>query len=503
MEQIVDIPFLDVEIPAKADSMSEVSFPLDNLLAEIIDDNNLNESFDDLVGNLENKHQREHHRKKKAETLIRLKKELADGTFYLDHSELRELYVKDGYKPRIVHAPPVYKRIGVQAVMRVVEKYIYPTLITNTAASIKGRGMHWLHHIVEEDIKADPDNMQFYGQSDVFHYYDSIVQAKMKLIVREYISDPIVLKYLDNFIELMPFGLSKGLRSSQGLANLYLSAVDKIMCQEVSYHVINIDNKEIEVIKGSGRVYTDRGDAIHYHYYRYCDYIVFFASNKNDCWKLYHILNAELTKLCLTIKSNFAIRPISEGLDFLGYKTFGLWKKVKGEDKWEVYSLVRKRIKQKAARALHKVKSRKRRQQVIGSFKGMACHANCKHLYHKLTGQLMAKFSELGLKYTPKDGKKRFNCQHMTLGQIANRPIEILEFETDIKTRWGESRYLVLFHFVGESTEYKFYTDSEEMKSLLDQMKESGALDPDKGKYVETTIIQKQGTGSLRIFSFT
>ncbi|WP_286532975.1 hypothetical protein [Duncaniella freteri] len=115
----------------------------------------------------------------------------------------------------------------------------------------------------------------------------------------------------------------------------------------------------------------------------------------------------------------------------------------------------------------------------------------------------MAKFSELGLKYTPKDGKKRFNCQHMTLGQIANRPIEILEFETDIKTRWGESRYLVLFHFVGESTEYKFYTDSEEMKSLLDQMKESGALDPDKGKYVETTIIQKQGTGSLRIFSFT
>ena len=65
----------------------------------------------------------------------------------------------------------------------------------------------------------------------------------MKAIVREYIGDPVALKYLDNFIELMPEGLSKGLRSSQGLANLYLSAVDKIMCQNVSYHTVEIDNK--------------------------------------------------------------------------------------------------------------------------------------------------------------------------------------------------------------------------------------------------------------------
>ena len=87
----------------------------------------------------------------------------------------------------------------------------------------------------------------------------------MKAIVREYIGDPIVLKYLDNFIELMPEGLSKGLRSSQGLANLYLSAVDKIMCQNVSYHTVEIDNKDEVMAQGRGRVYTDKGDEIHYH----------------------------------------------------------------------------------------------------------------------------------------------------------------------------------------------------------------------------------------------
>lgn len=104
----------------------------------------------------------------------------------------------------------------------------------------------------------------------------------------------------------------------------------------------------------------------------------------------------------------------------------------------------------------------------------------------------MAKFSELGLKYTPADGKKRFSCQHMSLGSITNRPIELLDYEKDIKTRWGESRYVVLFHFVGDVTEYKFFTDSAEMK---DRGLLPGA--------VETTIVQKQGTGALRIYSFS
>lgn len=291
MTQIVqaEIPFWDVDVPAPTvEHRSDVVFPIENLIGEILADSNLNESFDDLVSNLENKYQKEHHRKRKAEYLQRLKEDLSSGNFHLDISELRELHVQDGYKPRIVHAPPVYKRIGVQAIMRVVEKYIYPTLITNTAASIKGRGMHWLHHIVEEDIKADPENTQFYGQSDIFHYYDEIDQMLMKVIVRQYVADPMVLRYLDNFITLTLNGLSKGLRSSQGLANLYLSDVDKIMCQEVSYHTIEIsEGVSGTVVKGKGRIYTDNGDVIHYHYYRYCDDIVFLASSKKECWRLY------------------------------------------------------------------------------------------------------------------------------------------------------------------------------------------------------------------------
>ncbi|MBO4965870.1 MAG: hypothetical protein J6C81_06360 [Muribaculaceae bacterium] len=492
MDQIVEIPFMDVELPSlQIIGTSSDIFPLDNLIGEIIDPTNLSESFDYLVSHLENKHQREHFWPKKSEFLELLEKQLGDGSFRVHYEELRKMEVRDGAKPRIVHAPPVFKRIGIQAIMRPVENHVYQTLIHNTAASIKGRGMHWLHHVMENDLRADIENMQIYGQSDFKGFYDSIDQGLMMECTREYISDPLVLPMTDNLICVMPQGLSKGLRSSQCFANLFLSKLDKKMCSVVRCHYV--EELDAPVYSGEGLIIGKGGKVIRYHYYRYCDDIVFFARDKKEAWEIYAVLVEEARKLKLTIKVSFAIRPVTEGVDFLGYKTFY------DAESGEVYSLIRKRTKQKAARALQRVKSRKRRQQIIGSFKGMACHADCKHLYFKLTGQHMAKFSELGLKYTPADGKKRFSCQHMSLGSITNRPIELLDYEKDIKTRWGESRYVVLFHFVGDVTEYKFFTDSAEMKDLLDQMKDRGLLPG----AVETTIVQKQGTGALRIYSFS
>ncbi len=492
MDKIAEIPFMDVDLPTRQISEPATDiFPLDNLIQEIIDPANLSESFDYLVSHLENKRQREHFWPKKTELLTSLEKELGDGSFRIRREELREMEVKDGPKARIVQAPPVYKRIGIQAIMRPIESHIYPTLIHNTAASIKGRGMHWLHHVMENDLRADIENMMIYGQSDFKGFYDSISQPLMMGCIREYICDPLVLPMTDNLICVLPKGLSKGLRSSQCFANLFLSKLDKRMCGVVRCHYV--EELDAPVYSGEGLIIGKGGKIIRYHYYRYCDDIVFFARNKKEAWEIYGVLVAEADKLHLTIKVSFAIRPITEGVDFLGYKTF--YDPATGK----VYSLIRKRTKQKAARALARVKSRKRRQQIIGSFKGMACHADCKHLYFKLTNQHMAKFSELGLRYTPKDGKKRFNCQHMPLGSISNRPIELLDYEKDIKTRWGESRYVVLFHFIGDVAEYKFFTDSEEMKSLLDQMKDRGLLPG----AVETTIVQKQGTGALRIYSFS
>lgn len=437
----------------------ELSYPLDNLIPEIISDENMYGSFDYVVQHLEYEEQRARYRPLREKYVQILTDEIREGKFRIYREHVRDVHVKDGPKERDVQAPTVLKRVGVHAIMVIVEKYTYPSLIKNTAASIKGRGMHWMHHIIEEDLQNVPELMRYFYKSDIEHYYDNIDQSLMKGVLREYICDETLLPMLDNFTELLPHGLSKGLRSSQCYANIFLSHVDHVMCENALTYML--------------------GEEKRYLYFRYCDDVVIWGEDKRTLWKMRDLYVSELAKIGLNVKSNEAVRPISEGLDYLGFIQY------------EDYSLLRKRIKQNAARKLHKVKSRKRRQEIIGSFKGMACHADCKHLYYKLTGRRMKKFSEMGVTYTPEDGKKRFPGMTVRLSSIVNVPIVVLDYEKDMKTENGDDRYLVSVK-EGETFK-KFFTASKEMKQILDKIS-----DMDDGFPFET-IIKSERFGDNKI----
>ena len=444
----------------------DIRFPLDNLIPEIVSEENMGESFDYVISHLEHPRQREMYRPKRLTIIENLHREISAGSFRIVRSDVRDLHVTEGYKERDVQAPTVVKRVGIHAIMVVIEKYTYPTLIKNTAASIKGRGMHWLHHVVEEDLTNAPEQSQYYYQNDIHHYYDSIDQGRMMQIIRKYVSDPILLPILDSFITLMPQGLSNGLRSSQCFANLYLNEVDHEMLKYVKHY--------------------EKDGETHYLYYRYCDDTVMLASTKKELWELRNIHIAAVARLGLEVKPSEAVRPLDVGLDFLGYVHYG------------THSLLRKRIKQKAARKLAKVKSRKRRQEIIGSFKGMACHADCKHLFYKLTNQKMKKFSEIGVSYTPADGKKRFPGKTMRLGAIVNKTIEVHDYETGINTSQGEDRYVVSFRDKQTGDWGKFFTASEEMKNILDQIS-----DIEDGFPFETTIVSEVFDGGKVKYKFS
>lgn len=447
-------------------ALTGTTFPLDNLIPEIISEENMGESFDYVISHLEHPRQREMYRPKRLTIIENLRRAISAGSFRIVRSDVRDLHVTKGYKERDVQAPKVVKRVGIHAIMVVIEKYTYPTLIKNTAASIKGRGMHWLHHVVDEDLTNDPELSQYYYQNDIHHYYDSIDQMRMMQIIRKYVSDPILLPILDCFITLLPQGLSKGLRSSQCFANLYMNEVDHEMQKYVKHY--------------------EKDGETHYLYYRYCDDTVMLASTKKELWQLRNIHIAAVARLGLEVKPSEAVRPLDVGLDFLGYVHYG------------THSLLRKRIKQKAARKLAKVKSRKRRQEIIGSFKGMACHADCKHLFYKLTNQRMKKFSEMGVSYTPADGKKRFPGKTMRLGAIVNKTIEVHDYETGINTSQGEDRYVVSFRDNQTGDWGKFFTASEEMKNVLDQIS-----DIEDGFPFETTIVSEVFDGGKVKYKFS
>ena len=93
----------------------------------------------------------------------------------------------------------------------------------------------------------------------------------------------------------------------------------------------------------------------------------------------------------------------------------------------------------------------------------------------------MRDFKSLNVAYKPEDGKKRFPGTVVSIRELVNLPIVVKDFEMGIKTEQGEDRCIVAIEQNGEAK--KFFINSEEMKNILQQIKEI----PD-GFPFETTI---------------
>ncbi|MCF0187956.1 MAG: hypothetical protein HUK04_00460 [Bacteroidaceae bacterium] len=106
----------------------------------------------------------------------------------------------------------------------------------------------------------------------------------------------------------------------------------------------------------------------------------------------------------------------------------------------------------------------------------------------------MAKrFSDLGIK--PKDSGKIFNCQQVSITDILNSEIEVIDFQANLHTQHGEGRYLVHFRMTDGSLEGKFFTASHSLISCLDQMK------PEDLPVI--TVIKAIKCGKGKIYQFT
>ena len=110
----------------------------------------------------------------------------------------------------------------------------------------------------------------------------------------------------------------------------------------------------------------------------------------------------------------------------------------------------------------------------------------------------MKKFSEMGVTYTPDDGKKRFPGKVVRLSTLQNKEIEIHDYEKDITTTQGDGRYLVSFKDKKSGEWGKFFTASEEMKQILDKVS-----DIEEGFPFETIIESQVFDGNKVKYSFT
>ena len=412
------------------------------IIEEIVDYSNMAESFNQVLRGKKRKRCRQGryllaHRE---EVIQELTKQIADGSFRV--SGYREREIMEGGKLRRIQVLTMKDRIAVHAIMAVVDRHLKKRFIRTTSASIEGRGMHDLMKYIRQDLKEDPEGTRYCYKFDISKFYENVKQDFVMYCVRRVFKDKTLISLLDSFVRMMPEGISIGLRSSQGLGNLLLS------------------------------VYLDHYLKDRYgvrHFYRYCDDGVVLGNAKSELWKIRDVVHEQLEQIDLKVKANERVFPVDEGIDFLGYVIY------------PDHVRLRKRIKQKFARKMHEVKSRKRRRVLIASFYGMAKHANCNRLFNKLTGKEMKSFKDLNVAYKPEDGKKRFAGEVVNIRELVNLAIVVKDFETGIKTSQGEDRCIVAIEVDGKLK--KFFTNSEEMKNILQQVSEM----PD-GFPFETTI---------------
>ncbi len=401
------------------------------IIEEIVEYSNMAESFDQVLRGTKRKHSRQGryllaHRE---DVIKELTDRIADGLFAV--SGYRERTIIEGGKQRRIQILSMKDRIAVHAIMAVVDKHMRTRFIRTTSASIKNRGMHDLMKYIRRDMQDDPENTRYCYKFDISKFYESVQQNFVKFCVRRVFKDRKLIGMLDGFITMMPQGISIGLRSSQGLGNLLLSVFLD--------HYLK-DRYGIQ------------------HFYRYCDDGVVLASSKAELWEIRDTVHELLNRIGLKVKANERVFPVTEGIDFLGYVIY------------PDHTALRKRIKQKFARKMHKVKSRKRRRVLIASFYGMTKHADCITLFHKLAGKQMKSFKDLNVAYKPEDGKKRFAGAVVSIRELVNLPIIVNDFELGVKTSQGEDRCVVSIETNGEQK--KFFTNSEEMKNILQQVSE-------------------------------
>ena len=413
------------------------------IVEEIIEPSNMEDSFNQVLRGTKRKRSRQgrYLLAHKEEVLDELTALISSGSFRV--KDYHERDIVEGGKLRRIQVLSMRDRIAVHAIMTIVDKRLRKRFIRTTSASIKKRGSHDLMAYIRRDMKEDPEGTRFCYKFDIKKFYESVKQDFVMYCVNRIFKDRKLIAMLDNFVRLMPEGISIGLRSSQGLGNLLLS------------------------------VYLDHFLKDKYgirYYYRYCDDGVVLGKTKAELWKIRDAVHERINSIGLSIKPNERVFPVGEGIDFLGYVIYA-----------PDHVRLRKRIKQKFARKMHEVKSRRRRRELMASFYGMAKHADCNKLYYKLTGKKMRSFKDLNVSYKPEDGKKRFPGTVVSIRELVNLPIIVKDFETGIKTEQGEDRCIVSIEQNGEPK--KFFTNSEEMKNILAQVREM----PD-GFPFETTI---------------
>lgn len=349
---------------------------LGNLYEQIIDYENLWEAYLNARKNkrfrgdvLEFTHNVE-------ENLIQIQNELIYKTYKV--GKYREFYVYDP-KKRLIMALPFRDRVVQWAIYQVIEPLFDRQFIKDSYACRKGKGVqaaadrlqYWMRKL--DRSYENP----YYLKIDISKYFYRIDHDVLISILRRKIKDKGLMWLLETIIHsedtkfgvplgdhdfeqerIDGVGMPIGNLTSQLFANLYLNELDQYAKHE-----------------------------LHAHYYiRYMDDVVILHPDKRELWKMLEEIDIFLrSELRLQLNNKTAIRPIRQGIEFVGYRI------------WSTHRKLKKKTAKKMKRRLKYLKKAYARGEVsadevrstLMSYLGYMKHADCYKLKKKILRDLV------------------------------------------------------------------------------------------------------------------
>lgn len=240
------------------------------------------------------------------ENLLRLQSELRAGTYY--PLPYRSFVIYEP-KERIIRALPFYDRVAQHAICNIVQPVIQNGFYTHSYACIEGRGTHKASEVLagwHYRLYREWDGEVWALKGDIHHYFASMAHNVLKSQYRKEIKDPRVLALLDIIVGHNgtggAVGIPVGNLTSQLFGGMYLTPFDRFV-------------KETLRVKW---------------YMRYMDDFVILAQRRTELVALLDSARDFLRDtLQLELNPKTKIYKPVHGLDFVGYRHFCDYKKVR------------------------------------------------------------------------------------------------------------------------------------------------------------------------------
>ena len=308
---------------------------------------------------------------------------------------------KEVFRPkhRIVQKSKVDDHVIQWASMLPEERWLQDTFYNRSPACVLGRGTHYYVRQEVAELRTFSQNeLYYFVQLDIHHYFLNINHDLMKSRLREKLKDPVLLYLWDEFIDSFP-GLVLGVKLSQLLSGLFLAPFDwlALKCFGIGNDVekfhywqnryvtdcfltCRTNEQAAELSKGVAYLKRKFSGFVReglLHYSRFADNIVIKHKDKVFLHLMVELAIVTLSRdFLLNVNKNWNVRPTWMGNDLCGYVFF------------HDHLRLRKRNKKALCRQIAKLRKKGYSERDIrlksASRAGFAYHADARNLLKSL-----------------------------------------------------------------------------------------------------------------------